>query len=615
MTATRFCFPRRLSFALGLVLLLSTVGLARADSAPQVPPLSEKVVVTATLTPEEESGIGSATTVLTRDQIEAIGAVTVLDALREVPGVDVVQSGGEGAVASVFLRGSNSNQTLVLVDGVRVNSPYFGGYDFSALTTEDVDRIEVVRGPFSALYGSDALGGVIQIFTRPPASGAEGEGTVEVGNAARRGGSLRGSTSSGPLSVSGSYRYDGVEGDRVNSDWRERNGSLRVRLQPLGSFEAEVAAAILDGEGGVPGAVGSETPRARGRTREERISLPLSFQPAPGHEATVLVAQVVSKPSYRNPDDPFFGVSDTDARTLQVRATESWRTPRQTLVAFATWERWEVTSGGSAGSALDRARSRIGGVGVQESTRIGRGWSASGGIRIDLHSEFGRAVSPRASLSWLSPTSRWKVRASAGSAFRAPSLGELYYPQSGNPELRPERSASYEVGVERYAGGGRAEASLFWNEFRDLIVFDFESLKDQNVGRARTRGVELAWQRPLPGSLSLDAGYAWLQATDLGTGTDLPRRPRHRAFVALTSHPAPDLLLTARVTFVGRRTDVGPTTAEDPSWTRLDLFARWTRRRYAPYLRVENLAGRAYDEAFGYPAPGRRVAVGAEVKL
>jgi vitamin B12 transporter len=228
-------------------------------------------------------------------------------------------------------------------------------------------------------------------------------------------------------------------------------------------------------------------------------------------------------------------------------------------------------------------------------------------------------LSPRATLSRLSVDSRWKVRASAGRAFRAPSIGELYYPFSGNRDLRPERATSIEIGVERYAAsGGRVEASAFWSDYRDLILYDFLASKNENVGRARARGVEIAARMPVSPRLALDAGYTLVEAEDRTTGLDLPRRPRHTAYLAATLHPAKGLVCTLRAAFVGRRADVDALTflpVEDPPYLRLDLFARKDLARYSPFVRIENLADRRYDEAEGYPAPGRRVAFGLDVRM
>lgn len=585
----------------------------------QTTPVSESVVVTATLTPEEERGLGSATTVITRERIVSSGATTVLELLRSVPGLDVVRQGSDGSLTSVFLRGTNSTQALVLVDGARVNSPYFSGYDFSALTTENVERIEIVRGPFSALYGSDALGGVIQIFTRPVTSSPTGRATVEAGGAGQRQGSVFFSAGVGPLAAAASYRNARVGGDRTNADWREQNGSLRLEGRLGEAVRIALEGSILDGEVGIPGPVGKETPRARGGFREEQIELPVTFRLAAHHEASLLVARVASKPSFRDPDDPFgFTSSDTNARTWQARASDTWKTGRQTLTALASWERWTVDNESSFGVNLKNDRSTLWGAGLQDTLRLGDRWIATAGLRYDHHSEFGHAWSPRATLSWLSPGALWKVRGSVGRAFRAPSVGELQFPFSGNPNLQPERSTSYEVGVERFFGSGRLEVSLFWNDFRDLIVFDFATFKNQNVGRARTRGVELSWRQELTARLDADAGYTYLKGEDRTTGRELLRRPRHRAFAGLTWRPVRALSVSPRATFVGRRDDVDALTfsrIQDPSYLRYDLFARYELAFFAPYLRLENLTDRRYQEAAGFPAPRRRYAAGLEAKF
>ena len=582
------------------------------------PPLQESVVVTATMAPVDEPEVGAATTVIDRERIEASGATTVLDLLRAVPGMDVIQSGENGAVTSVLLRGANSTQTLVLVDGVRVNSPYFSGYDFSALTTENVERIEIVRGPFSSLYGSDAMGGVVQVFTRPTGQRPAGSGRFEVGSNRWRNTSVSASSGEGPVSLAATFRGVGTDGERPNSDWTQRNGSLRVDGALSETVRGSLEVAVLDGDAGVPGAVGAESPRARGTFREERVALPVSFVPLEGHDASVLLAHVRSAPTYRNPDDPYFGTSDTDARTLQARVSDAWKVGGHRLVAFASWEDWTVDASDSSGTFLDGARTRTWGAGIQDSFALGRGWLATAGARLDRHSEFGGAVSPRVSASWLSKSALWKVRASAGSAFRAPSVGELYYPYVGNPGLEPERSRSYEAGVERYLAGGRAEVSIFWNDFQDLIVYDFAASRNENVGRARTRGAEAAFRRRVGARTDVDLGYTYLSAEDSATGDRLVRRPRHRAYAAAALHPVPKLLTTVRATFVGSRPDRDGVTFQpvtNPSYLRIDLYAAWEAARVRPFARVDNLTDRRYEEADGYPAPGIRFTCGLELRL
>ncbi|HEU4464428.1 MAG TPA: DUF6580 family putative transport protein, partial [Gemmatimonadota bacterium] len=232
--------------AVGLLVLLPVAARAQAP-----PPVSDSVVVTATMTPEEERELGSAATVITREWIEASGARTVVELLREVPGVDVARQGSDGALTSVFLRGANSPHLLVLVDGARMNSPYFSGYDFSSLTTENIERIEVVRGPFSPLYGSDAIGGVIQIFTRPSSARPAGRATAEGGSDGQRRLAAFFSAGVSDFGAAASVSDSRSDGHRRNSDWEERGGSLRLDWRPSDALQIGLEGALRESEVGV----------------------------------------------------------------------------------------------------------------------------------------------------------------------------------------------------------------------------------------------------------------------------------------------------------------------------------------------------------------------------
>jgi len=613
MTTTVLVLPASLRSLLPACLLVS---LAAGLGAQQVPPASESVVVTATAFPEEEKSLGAATTVLTREDIEKSGRVTVLELLRAVPALDVVQSGNEGSVTSVFLRGTNSTQTLVLVDGQRVNSPYFPGYDFSSLTTENVERIEIVRGPFSALYGSDAIGGVVQIFTRPAESGLSGGATAEGGNAGQGSASAFLTGGSGPLSAAASYRYAQVNGDRVNSAWRENNGSARLDWQASASAKLALEGSILSGDVGNPGPVGAENPLAHGILREERLALPASFELSPTNRLNGFVASVWSKPEY---DDPLGGFSSkTNARTLEAQVADTASFGAHTVTGIAAWNRSTVTNTDTFGSELSGQNTTTWGIGLQDAFTVGA-LSATAGVRYDGNSQFGGAVSPRVSLSWLFPGQTVKLRASAGSGFRAPTVGELYYPFYGNPDLKPERSVSWEAGAEAYVGrGGRIEATYFWNDLKDLIVYDFTQSKTENIGRARTQGVEVSYRQQIAAPVAVTASYTYLDAVDRADGSPLLRRPKNRAALAVTWQPVPALSIEARGLYVGSRPDADPITSAaltDPAYFRLDLFASWNLGRFAPYVRINNATDASYDEAAGYPAPRIRAAGGVAVKF
>jgi vitamin B12 transporter len=596
-----------------VAVVIVALGLTAAPSHAQIPPsVSEDVVVTATAAPEEIDDVGSAVTVVTREEIERNGWRTVQEVLRSVPGADVAQSGGPGAQTSLFLRGANSTHTLVLVDGVRVNSPFFPGYDFSLLSTENVERVEIVRGPFSSLYGSESIGGVVQIFTRPAAGKFSGRIVGEAGNADQREATGFASVGSGVFGIAASARERRDDGDRQNDDWRETSGSLRLEGR-FGETRLALEGSIADGDLGLPGPVGAETPDNRYSPREERITLPATFQPAVGHSASVMLGWVRSRPAF---DSPFFQ-SQTDARTLQARVSDTLTAGVHRVTAFGDWQRWRVDDASNFGVSLDGEDATIWSLGAEDALDLGRGWFVTAGLRYDDHSEFGDVWSPRGTIAW--KTGPWKLRASGGTGFRAPSVGELFYPFSGNPDLKPERSTSWDAGADYDLAGGRLSASVFWTDFRDLIVFNFASGLNVNVGRARSRGVEISWRQQISSAVAVDAGYTYLDTEDRDTGLELLRRPRHSGFLGATVAPVAGLDISPRVVLVGERADVlaleTTTRIEAPSYFRFDLYARYRIGSFAPYLRAQNLTDESYSEVQGFPAPGRRVAGGLEVSF
>jgi vitamin B12 transporter len=282
------------------------------------------------------------------------------------------------------------------------------------------------------------------------------------------------------------------------------------------------------------------------------------------------------------------------------------------------WNQSNVSNTDTFGTSLDGQSTTIWGIGAQDAVTLGQ-WSVSGGVRYDGNSQFGSAVSPRGSVSWLSKDQHWKLRAAGGSGFRAPTVGELYYPYYGNPDLKPERSVSWEVGAEAYvAGDGRVEVTYFWNDLKDLIVYDFASSKTENIGSARTQGVEVGYRQQILQPLALQATYTYLHAVDRTDGTPLIRRPRNRASLTALWQPLPPLSIEVRGLYVGERPDSDPVTGvavTDQAYFRLDLFASWRLGAVAPYLRLNNLTNARYDEAAGYPATGIRAAGGVEVKF
>jgi vitamin B12 transporter len=618
--ASRIVFARS---SCALLLSLARGLCAQPSPPPGAAKLAADVVVSAEAGPEPAASLGAVATVIDAAEIAASKATTVLDLLRTVPGLDVVQSGGPGTVTSLFLRGMASTQTLVLVDGVALNSPFFGGTDLSALSLANVERVEVVRGPFSALYGSEAIGGVVRIFTRKAPGGGEASGraTLALGNRSAKEGFAEVALGSGPLTGSAGFRRSLTDGDLPNEFFAVTNASASVTASLTDALRVGLVVRRDEGRTGIPFSEGTATPHRSTTNETTTFEAPVSYALSPKASIEASFRWVKDSPTFSDPD-AVFSSSSTDARRAGARAVLRTVLGAHRLAAGADWERTLVSSGSNFGVDLEDASTRTFALFAEDRIVLaGERLVATAGLRWDDHSAFGSAVSPRATLAWR-VTPSLKVRAAAGSAFRAPSTGELYFPFSGNPSLRPEKSSGWEAGFEKtLAGGLIAEATLFWNDVRDLINFDAVTLTNRNIGRARTRGIEVALRTPVGARSFVRASYTYLDAKDLDAGTFLVRRPRHRASATYATTFGSGGSLSLTTMWVGARPDRDAVDftrlVEDPSYLRVDaaLTLPEIALSLAPFVRLTNLLGREYVEASGFPAPGRRLLAGLEASF
>jgi len=593
---SRRSFPLPGALACALALALAPALRAQAPGAPQ--PIAADVVVAAEAAPEPADTLGAAATVIDAAEIGRAKASSVLDYLRTVPGLDVVQSGGPGGVTSLFLRGTSSTQTLVLVDGVPINSPYFGGTDLSSISTANVERIEVVRGPYSALYGSEAIGGVVRIFTRRSAeAGVSGNASFALGNAAAKEGFVE-------------SRFSGTT----------LSGALTAQLAEGSSLGVTVRRET--GRTGVPTDGATPTPQRSTSADTTTVEVPFSYSLSKSLSLSASVHYTRDQPDYADPADPFFTWSTTDARRVGGRVAAAGTWGAQRLAVGVDLERTQVWNESNLGPALDGETARTLAVFAEDRLALFSGrFVATAGVRWDDASSYGSAWSPRVTAAWRVLPSL-KIRAAAGSAFRAPSLGELYYPYSGNPDLKPERSTGLEAGLEEtVAEGVVAEATAFWNDIRQLIQYDAQTFTNENIGHARTRGVEVAVRTAVGGRAFLRASYTYLDARDLDADAPLIRRPRHRASLTAGSGFGSGGSWSVTGLFVGARPDGDAADftkiAEDPSYVRVDAAVTLppVLLSLSPWARVTNLFNREYAEVNGFPAPGRRFLAGLEASF
>ncbi len=585
--------PRPAAAALlGLAALPAQLPAQPAESAP--------VVVTATRTPVSADEATASVTVIDREAIEASQARDLLELLRLEAGLDLARNGGPGQTTSVFLRGTNSNHVLVLIDGVRAASATTGGFAWAHLDLAQVERIEIVRGPRASLWGSDAIGGVIQIFTRRPRgpdgrllAGSYGTRRAEAGiglgtkqrlsvHASAEGTSGFSATNPSVTKVWGTYDPD-------DDGYRNRSATLSLEMNlPMG-HAASVRVWQSD----------SRTEFDRGVTYgvNRTISAELKGTLRPTWAHTLRVGAALDNLETRQSSYD----SDVETRRLTLDWQHDIDLGPALLTAGVSWYR-DRAFNRQQPSGTVRFDRRI------HNTAAFLQWQSAHGpatldaaLRLDRHSAYGRHVTGSAAISY-TPANGLNVYLSAGTAFRAPSFNELFWPGSGNPDLDPERSRTLEAGVRWRRGGQRATLSVHRTDIRDLIAYPAPTFSAVNVQKARIEGIEAEWDA------AFRAWRARLTLTlqrprDLDTGQDLLRRPRRKGALVLERRLARG---AARMELlaVGRRRDTSNT--ELGGYALVNAAARLPLGRgFLLEVRAENLTDRDYALAYGYNAPGR----------
>ncbi|MFQ5525771.1 MAG: TonB-dependent receptor plug domain-containing protein [Thermoanaerobaculia bacterium] len=596
-----------------LAAAAALAGLAPAQAAAQAFPaaaavIQDQLVVTAALEATEERELPASIEVIDREEIEARQATTIAELLETVTGLHTVRSGSAGKTISLFSRGTESDHTLVLWNGVELNNPYFGGFDWAFMPTEGVERVEVVRGPFSALHGSDALGGAVQILSARDNGGAV---RLEAGERGYRRGALSFGADLGGvrLDLAGHLR----EGDGLEINDFYDAGELVASLDwNLGSSATlGVVARINESEVGIPRSSGVLSPNRRIDWQERQIAVPYTKR-LDKWSLDAQISSVTLESSFRDPDDAFgFTASDTRSDARRVRAQAGRRFRQGSWLAFgAEAERLEVDDESVFGVNLRGARQETTAVFAQGLRRF-ESFTLDAGARYDQSDVYGGRLTPR--LGVLLPLgANTSLRASYGEGFRAPSLGELFFQFSGNAALEPEESESLEAGFEHRGDRWQLELVGFENRLINLIDFDFATFTNLNVGRALTRGIEarIAYERT---GASI-RGTATVQETeDRTTGLPLLRRPEERASLVVTGR-GPAVIWSATAVYVGERADVDPVTfsrALNPDYFRLDLAAEFRGfDRWSPHARLENALDERYEEALGFPAAPRSLVGG-----
>jgi vitamin B12 transporter len=567
-----------------------------------------EVVVSASRTEQRVQDALPATTLITRRQIELAQTPDLATLLRSTAGVEITQNGGMGTVSSAFLRGAESRHTLVLIDGVPVNNLNFGTAALEHLPLADVERIEIVRGNVSSLYGSAAVGGVIQIFTRQPGPTpqvslsaqtgsrgllqASGTGSVKLAS----GTGLRATVETLRDGGFNSIRQDQRPGTNPDRDgYRRRSASAAITQDLAGGHSLGLSLRDAKGSTEYDSQFGPASQRDESRFSERGATLSGQFKlrdlrlhALVGRSEDRLNADITAFPFFIN------SRSETGQLGLEWQARPGHRVTggiehtRQRLESDTVYTQ--------AGRTLDSARLGYALDTAQHQLQLN--------VRNDRYSDFGSAT------TWLAAyglrfNEAWRLSASASTGFNAPTFNDLYFPFGGNPALRPERVKSVEVGLQYAVANHEVRATLFQNRFTDLIASDL-NFNRVNIGRARTRGLEVTYKGQVLGT-EVNAALTSQDPRDLDTGTRLRRRAAMLAQVSL------DRSLGAwqwggRLRYSGVRDDAPFRLG---GYAVLDLTAGY---KVSPQLRVfgrvDNVFDRNYQTVYGYRQAGRGVFVG-----
>jgi vitamin B12 transporter len=618
------------------------------------------IVVSPTTIPTPSEQVASSVTVITAEDIQRDQRKTVADALTSVPGLNVVQTGGPGGQTSIFMRGTNSNHVKVMIDGIDISDPSTpnGAFDFAHLLTGDIERIEVLRGPQSGLYGSDAIGGVISITTK------KGEGPPKV-TATLDGGSF--GTFNQAVALSGSqgefnYSFNVLHlrsnstpvtplnllapGEQRNNDnYNNWTYSTRLGVNLSDNLVVNLVGRYTDAKLGFTGDdfVNFPTPApeamqdtqrnhqlfARGEivwslfddrfknffgvnyTNQWNWNLdpnPDSFTPFGGVAPPTTNVGVKTKYDWRGE------VKVVPGQTLVLGLedeTESLRTDSTGTVDPITFNFTQTTTTASTG---DKAGY------LELQSEFAKRFFLVSNIRYDDNESFGPHTTWRIAPVFIVPGTETKLKATYGTGFKAPTLTELYVNnpaigQIANPNLLPETSIGYDFGFEQPLLNGQVSfgATYFHNNITNLIVSQFGpmSFTYMNVGMAQMYGVESFASVAITDHLKVCGDYTYTHTRDEATGLGLLRRPANKASLAAIWKPTDRFSLSTTIVYFSSWVDVNRDTAvfiprlDAPSYTTVNLAANYEVDKYITVFgRIDNLFNRQYENPIGFMRPG-----------
>ena len=592
---------------------------------------NEDIVVTASGFEQPRSETGQAISVLDNARLEELQAISIIDALRTLPGVAIATRGPVGSQSSVFLRGGNSSQTLVLIDGVRINDPSSpnAAFDFGALLTGNVGRVEVLRGPNSIIWGSQAIGGVVNVQSLSPTQALAVNAGAEYGFAdtITANANLSGTSGLFEGSIGGAfYRTDGISAlaGGAEKDGFENwaaNGRLKVNVAEnfaldfrgyynRGTIEFDSPFGV--GADGLPvarnrqfiGYVGANFDLADGRF-QNRVSYARTDITRVGTDPVVF--------SFNN-----FDVKGTIDRFEYHSAFDV--TDAVTLVFGADHER-TFASTSFEGAPADIARNQVTSGFGQLIMRPVTGLTITGGVRYDDYSDYGGQTTLGGNIAYTPNGGDTVLRATYGEGFRAPTLSEGQ-PPFGNPNLKPETARNFDLGLEhRFLDNNALVYATYFNrKSSDLIAFSFTTFQSENIDEVDTDGIEVGFALQPTDGLNIQANYTLTNAINRSAGANLGNRlalrPQHSGSLTIDWQTPWRLKLGASVLFAGDSFDNASNSVRLDGYTLAHLRASYPLNdQLELYGRVENLFDTQYVQVAGFNTYGRNAHFGIRAKF
>ncbi|HTY13592.1 MAG TPA: TonB-dependent receptor [Candidatus Omnitrophota bacterium] len=609
-----------------LVCLIGLVCMIGPSSAFDLPRFyGNEVVVTALRLPQLNTDSPWSVDVISKEAL--VGKSNLGQALRELPGLDIKSSGYLGSVASARARGSTSQQVLTLIDGRRLDSPLLGMFDLGDILLANTDRIEVVRAPLSALYGSDAIGGVVNVITR----NEENSFSISAGSY---------NTQKASLSIGGTdlslIRSDGT---RQNGDYSAQQFGQKLGWDVSGVGTVNAGLSYYNADKGVPGVPVSESdPHSAStpgdRQKDQNLSADISLKRDDGGLKTEAKLYYNNLYEYSRYYD-FFALqfTDSDFRTEQksFELTQSRDFTRNLNLLHGIEAREDSGRSSYAGTHSIDNYALFGQMKYSLPAL-----DLVAGARADQHSAFGAVINPRAGVN-IKLADDLRLRASTGTSFKAPTLNDLYYNNAawqtyGNSALAPERSRSAEIGIEKELGDKASIGmNYFVNSITDLILWDWDLTTNitraKNIGAVEARGGELEAKYQATPLLDLFANCTLQKSEDTrdtdpaSVGKNTPYSPEMKYNIG-AEVPGNVRIIAS---YVGERFADGANTVKLPAYSLVNLWAAREFGNYTVSLSVDNLFDQSYYETvgynpvtyarLGYPMPGRVMTVSIGGKL